>query len=136
VWSNYLNGDGYDLVLLGGTGDSPINVDELQRRLGRPEYANVSASLAETGFHSAADLLATYAGNARELAPMVANARINEDLNLRLQYMAGLALNSVAAPNIYRLVLSYRKFPDDLLVGSGPGATTLHEMIGRPRRTF
>jgi spermidine synthase len=136
VWSNYLNGDGYDLVLLGTAGHTPIHVDELQRRLGEPGYSQVSASLAETGFHSAADLLATYAGNARDLAPMVAGAQINEDLNLRLQYMAGLGLNSVTAPQIYREILSYRKFPDDLLVGSGPGVTTLHELIGRPRRTF
>ncbi len=27
VWSNYLNGDGYDLVLLGGADASPVNVD-------------------------------------------------------------------------------------------------------------
>ena len=36
VWSNYLNGDGYDLVLLGSADPAPINVDALQRRLGQP----------------------------------------------------------------------------------------------------
>ncbi len=142
VWSNYLNGDGYDLVLLGSTGESninaaaPINVNDLQRRLDQPAYAAVSASLAEVGFHSAVDLLATYAGGASDLAPMLANAQINDDLNMRLQYMAGLGLNSVTAPQIYREVLSYRKFPGDLLVGSGDGVTALRELIGRPHRTF
>jgi spermidine synthase len=142
VWSNYLNGDGYDLVLLGSTGESnvnaaaPINVNDLQRRLDQPSYAAVSASLAEVGFHSAVDLLATYAGSAPDLAPMLANAQINDDLNMRLQYMAGLGLNSVTAPQIYREVLSYRKFPSDLLVGSGDGVNALRELIGRPHRTF
>ena len=105
-------------------------------RLDQPSYAAVSASLADVGFHSAVDLLATYAGSASDLAPMVANARINDDLNMRLQYMAGLGLNSVTAPQIYREVLSYRKFPGDLLVGSGTGVNTLRELIGRPHRTF
>jgi spermidine synthase len=136
VWSNYLNGDGYDLVLLGSADGSPINVDALQRRLDQPSYSGVSASLAEVGFHSAVDLLATYAGRASDLAPMLAGAQINDDLNMRLQYMAGLGLNSVSAPQVYREVLSYRKFPEDLLVGSGPGVNTLHELIGRPHRTF
>jgi spermidine synthase len=136
VWSNYLNGDGYDLVLLGSADPAPINVDALQRRLEQPGYSGVSASLAEAGFHSAVDLLATYAGGASDLAPMLANAQINDDLNMRLQYMAGLGLNSLTAPQVYREVLSYRKFPEDLLVGSGPGVNALHELIGRRHRTF
>jgi spermidine synthase len=136
VWSNYLNGDGYDLVLLGGADASPVNVDQLQRRLDQPSYSGVSASLADTGFHSAVDLLATYAGSAPDLAPMLVNAQINEDLNMRLQYMAGLGLNSVTAPQIYREILSYRKFPEGFLVGSGAGVNALHQLIGRPHRTF
>ncbi len=136
IWSNYLNGDGYDLVLLGRADASPINVDALERRLNQSGYSAVSASLAEVGFHSAVDLLATYAGSAADLAPMLVNAQINDDLNMRLQYMAGLGLNSVAAPQVYREVLSYRKFPDDLLVGTGNGVNALHELIGRPHRTF
>jgi len=136
VWSNYLNGDGYDLVLLGSTDASAIDVDALQRRLDQPGYSGVSASLADTGFHSAVDLLGTYAGRASDLTPMLANAQITDDLNMRLQYIAGLGLNSVIAPQVYREVLSYRKFPADLLVGSGAGVDALHELIGRPRRTF
>ncbi len=111
-------------------------MDALQRRLDQPTYAAVSASLGEVGFHSAVDLLATYAGGATDLAPMIAGAQINDDLNMRLQYMAGLGLNSVTAPQVYREVLSYRKFPEDLLVGAGEGVNTLRELIGRPHRTF
>ena len=125
VWSNYLNGDGYDLVLLGSADAAPINVDALQRRLDQPSYSAVSASLAEVGFHSAVDFLATYAGSAPDLAPMIANAQINDDLNMRLQYMAGLGLNSISAPQVYREVLSYRKFPEDLFAGSGAGPGTV-----------
>lgn len=136
VWSNFLDGDGYDLVLLGSADPTPINVDALQQRLNQPSYSGVAASLANTGFHSAVDLLATYAGRAEDLAHMLAGTQVNDDLNMRLQYLAGMGLNSLTAPRVYREILSYRKFPEDLLVGSGPGVNALHELIGRPHRTF
>jgi spermidine synthase len=136
VWSNYLNGDGYDLVLLGRTDASPLNVDELQHRLDEAAYSGVSASLAEAEFNSAVDLLATYAGRASDLAPMLAKAQINRDLNMRLQYLAGWGLNSVTAPQVYRKVLSYRRFPEDLLTGTGERLEALREVLDRPHRTF
>ncbi len=136
VWSNFLDGDGYDLVLLGSADPSPINVDALQQRLNQPTYSGVVASLANTGFHSAVDLLATYAGRAEDLAPMLTGTQVNDDLNMRLQYLAGMGLNSLTAPRVYREILSYRKFPEDLLVGGGPGMNALHELIGRRHRTF
>jgi spermidine synthase len=67
---------------------------------------------------------------------MLENAQINDDLNMRLQYIAGLGLNSVRAPQIYREIMSYRKFPEDLLRGQGEGVDALHTLIGRPHRTF
>jgi spermidine synthase len=136
VWSNYLNGEGYDLVLLGSNDLPPVNVNDLQRRLNQPQYAAVSASLADAAFHSAVDLMATWVGRVSDLAPMLANAQINDDMNMRLQYLAGLGLNSAISPRVYTEILSYRKFPEGLLTGSGPDFDTLRESIGRQRRTF
>lgn len=136
VWSNYLDGDGYDLVLIGSVDPVRINVDQLQQRLGQAGYSRVSASLAETGFHSAVDLLATYAGRASDLAPLLTNAQINDDLNMRLQYLAGLGLNFVDTAQIYQEILSYRRFPEGLLAGSGDAFDKLHELIERRHRTF
>src|SRR5437588_12687275 len=118
IWSNNLNGDGYDLVLIGQADASVINVDDVQRRLDDPTYNTVSQSLNEVGFHSAVEFFATYAGRASDLRPLLANAQINNDMNLRLQYIAGLGLNSMAFQGIYRTILSYRKFPDGVVVGS------------------
>ena len=89
MWSNYLNGDGYDLVLLGREDDSPINADRLQARLSNKEYSAVATSLAYVGFKSAMDLLTTYAGRASDLQPMLAGAQINKDMNMRLQILPG-----------------------------------------------
>jgi len=136
VWSNYANGDGYDLVLLGREDSSPINIDAMQRRLDQPGYAGVSASLADAGFHNAVELLSTYAGRAQDLGPMLANAPITDDLNLRLQYLAGLGLNSRASEQIFGDLLAYRTFPEGLLTGSGERLEALRAALGRPHRTF
>ena len=129
VWSNNLNGDGFDLVLLGSAEQTVISVDQLQRRLDQSEYAGVSQSLSEVGFHSAVDLLATYAGRASDLKPLLADAAINEDLNMRLQYLAGLGLNSMANQTIYRTILRYRRFPEGLLVGTGGRMDALRTLL-------
>jgi spermidine synthase len=136
VWSNYLNGDGYDLVLLGRIDASPIDVDALERRLAGPGYAQVAASLAGAQFHSAVDVLATYAGRAADLAPMTTGIQINDDMNMRLQYLAGLGLNAVISPRVYAEIVSYRRFPDDLLTGQGENFDRLRELISRPHKTF
>ena len=136
VWSNYFQGDGYDLVLIGREDSAPINVDGLQKRLDQSGYAGVSASLADAGFHSAVDLLGTYAGRASDLQPMVAGVALNEDLNLRLQYLAGMGLNSRRSGEIYRRILTYRQFPEDLLAGSGERMNALRGLLGRPYRAF
>jgi spermidine synthase len=123
IWSNHFRGDGYDLVLLGQAQPSAINVDEMQQRLDRPAYAGVAASIGEVGFHSAVDFLATYAGRAEDLKPMLADVQINQDMNMRLQYIAGLGLNSMAFQKTYQDILAYRRFPEGLIVGSGGPAS-------------
>jgi len=54
----------------------------------------------------------------RELKPWLKDAEINHDLDLRLQYLAGLGLNSYKDAVIYDQMLVYRKFPEELFVGS------------------
>jgi len=136
VWSNYLNGDGYDLVLLARDDTSPIDAAALERRLAQAGYSGVSTSLAEVEIHSAVDLLSTYAGRASDLAPLLAGAPLNEDVNLRLQYLAGMGLNSAQSAQIYRDILAYRRFPEGLLAGTAAQLDPLRELLGRPHRTF
>jgi spermidine synthase len=136
VWSNYANGDGYDLVLLGREDSAPINVDLLAGRLGQSVYSGVAASLAEVGFPSAVELLGSYTSRAADLAPMLANVPLNEDLTMRLQYLAGMGLNLQIAPQIFRDILAYRKFPEDLITGTGDRINALRVLIGRRHRTF
>ncbi|MFI5382273.1 MAG: SAM-dependent methyltransferase, partial [Tepidisphaerales bacterium] len=117
VWGNS-NGGGYDTVALGQVEPPRIDVDALQERLARPDHAPVVQSLHDVGFNSATGILATYAGRASELRPWLEGAEINRDGNLRLQYLAGLALNTSMEAGIYNQILDHGPFPRDLFTGS------------------
>ncbi|MFI5230641.1 MAG: fused MFS/spermidine synthase, partial [Gemmatimonadales bacterium] len=118
VFGNTNNGGGYDLVLVGQLGTMRIDVDAIEQRLASPQYAGVAASLHEIGFDSATQLFATFAGNEPMLRPWLADAQINHDRNLRLQFLAGLGLNEYNQAGIYSQMLQYRRYPDGLFVGS------------------
>src|SRR5262249_65726 len=51
VWGNTNEGKGYDLVLLGQVEPTKIDVDAIEMKLQRPEYAPLKQSLREIGMH-------------------------------------------------------------------------------------
>ena len=131
IWSNDKGGQGYDLVLLGQAEGLKIDADELQERLNDPSRAALLKSLEEVGFRTVVGLFATYGGQASDLLPWLENAAINRDRNLRLQYLAGMELNTDESRSIYDEMISYRKFPENLLVGSGWRSRALRIAIER-----
>ena len=131
VWGNTQNGAGYDLVLLGQVERTKIDVDAIEAKLRRPEYAPVAQSLAQIGMLSAVDLFSTYAGRRPDLDPWMRDAVINRDRNLRLQYLAGLGLNLYQSDVIYSDMLRYARYPDDLFQGAPSTLQTLRQGIER-----
>jgi spermidine synthase len=135
LWSNDdENGEGYDAVLFGQAGPTRIDLDQLQARLDRPDYARVKQSLADAGFHSAMDLVATYAGQAPDLQEWMRGAQINTDRNLRLQYLAGWSLNSFQGAEILDGIREHRKFPDNLFTGTEASKRRLKSRLGKLAR--
>ena len=126
-----LNPDRQPAVLLGQTESTQINVEDIQARLNRPEYAPVAQSLREIGFHSAVDLFSTYAGQRSDLEGWLKDAMINRDRNLRLQYLAGMGLNLYQSATIYSNMLAYSRFPEKLFIGSDALKQSLREAIQR-----
>ena len=129
IWSNDENGKGYDVVLLSQTDETKIDLDEIAQRLARPEFSKVAQSLQNVGFPTVADLFATYAGNARDLAPWLADAEINRDNNLRLQYIAGFRSNWYHSDSIFDEMVKYRKFPDQLFTGSDASKQAVKDLM-------
>lgn len=134
IWGNVnTDGSGYDLVLMGQMEPLKIDPDAIQRRLDRPDYAAVRASLRDAGYGSAIDLLSTYAAQASDLKEWVRGAQINHDRNLRLQYLAGLGVNANLADQIYNEMLRPAKFPDNLMSGSAEATAAMRSQFHRSR---
>src|SRR4029077_17972659 len=96
-----------------------------------PAYAPVAQSLRDVGVGSAVDLLASYAGRAADLRPWLQDAAINQEGALRLQYLAGLGLNANEGDRVYTEILKYRRYPEDLFVGSESALAQLRGRISR-----
>jgi spermidine synthase len=131
LWSNDIDGEGYDTVLFGQVEPTRIDVDQLQERLDRLDHAMVKRSLEEVGFLSAADLLATYAGQAPDLQEWMRNAQINTDRNLRLQYLAGMCLNNYQGRQLLSGITRYYRFPDNIFIGSGQTKQELKNQLNK-----
>jgi spermidine synthase len=131
VWGNTNNGAGYDLVLLGQAEPTRIDVEAVQAHLAEPAMAPVAQSLREIGMFSAVDLFSNYAGMKADLAPWLADATINRDRNLRLQYLAGMGFNLYQSEAIYADMLQYSRYPEGLFVGSEQTKEALRAAIQR-----
>ncbi|HEY3318413.1 MAG TPA: fused MFS/spermidine synthase [Coriobacteriia bacterium] len=130
AWGNIANGMGYDIVLSGRADDTPIDVDAVEARVMRPEYAPVRESLSSVGFGSADDLFATFSGYGPELRQWLAGAQINRDRNLRLQYLAGVGLGNTDSDAIYQDMVAHRSWPEGLFKGSQRRLDALRRKIG------
>ncbi len=148
VWSNRREGEGYDGILYGQAEPTVIDVDALQGRLDRPDHKPVKQSLREVGvgeihevkygevvsFEEGIDLLATYVGQAPFLKDWTRGAQINTDRNLRLQYLAGMWLNSQMGEQILSSMLEHYRFPDRTFVGSPQSVETLKQALAQEGR--
>ena len=117
------------MVLVGQVEPTVINLDEIQAKLQRPEYAQVAQSLADIGMYNVSDLFSNFAGNKTQLAPWLSDATINRDRNLKLQYLAGLGVHLYQSDVIYADMLRYADFPDGTFTGSPEMLAQLREAM-------
>ena len=120
------------MVFMGQLDPPRIDLDQVQQRLERPDYAPVAESLREIGVGSAVDLLSTYAGQKSDLGAWSAGAAINTDGDLRLQYLAGWGINSSMEDILYTRMLRQRRPPDGLFTGSSEHVAQLLQTISAP----
>jgi spermidine synthase len=118
VWANNQSGQGYDMVFMGQMEPLKIDVDEIERRLRRPDYAPVAESLRDISVSRAASFFATYTGQNSDLGAWTKGAPINRDRDLKLMYLAGWGINSSMADGIYRQMLSFRRMDQHPFKGS------------------
>jgi len=146
LFSNDEHLEGYDAVLIGQADSSPINLDSLQALLDKPDYAAVRESLKEVGFGSRVthpespnrellmDLFSTFAGQASGLRSWLLNAQINRDRNLRLQYLAGMNINSYIGTKILHHIFACYTFPKNVFLGSPQRLSLFREALAEKGR--
>lgn len=122
---------GDDIVIVGQTGTTLVDVEALNARFNGPAYARVKASLREVGINSTIDLFAGYSGQKTELEPWLADAQINRDWNLRLQYLAGIGKYSYEMDDIYLALDGLKKFPESLFRASDTWKDELRGVLAR-----
>ncbi len=129
IWGNDIDGMGYDIVLLGQDGPLLIDLDALEARLGRPDFQAAARSLKDIGFTSAFGLFSTFAGRGPDFRDWLKDAAINRDRNMRLQYLAGLGLNTAQSVRIYDEILRRRTFPEGAITGRDDKLALFRELI-------
>jgi spermidine synthase len=141
IFSNDQNLEGYDAVLLGSVERPQFDLNELQTILEEKRYLRVKESLMEVGFgaggsefessdrNAILELFATYAAQASDLVKWMADAQINSDKDLRLQYLAGMWFNSYQNTRILQSILSNYRFPENLVVGSKEQVLALKQRL-------
>jgi spermidine synthase len=147
IWSNDSPEGGYDIVLFAQASPAEkINLDRMQEWLDR--HPKVLASVKDVGFgvrpanpgasaadapppspDAAVDLLATYAGRAADMTAWTKGAQINTDRNMRLQYLAGMAVNNNQSAAIFDGILTHYRFPADLIEGSPVRMASLRQEL-------
>jgi spermidine synthase len=132
IWGNVnTDGSGYDVVLLGQEGKLHIDLDALQKRLGKFDYYDARQSIFDAGFNSGIDMLSTFAAQAPDLRQWLRGAAINRDRSLRLQYLAGLSLNTNESNEIYNAILKFARFPQEIFTGSAENVAQLKGSLQR-----
>ena len=106
---------------------------KVEAKLANPRYAQVRQSLAEIGFFSGTELLSTYAAQGHQMDAWLADAEVNRDRNLRLQYLAGLGVNKYEQASIYSGILSGGKWSDSLFTAGPERLQALRAGAMRPR---
>ena len=133
IFGNTASGEGYDLVLLGCNGPTVIDLDRIDERLRGPGTEALRESLADIGCSNAADLFASFTATGPQLQGWLADAEINRDANLRLQYLAGLGVNAYEQKGIYRAILAAGEWPEGVFSGS-PVRMNRLKKLGRKAR--
>jgi spermidine synthase len=133
LWANLRDGLGYDMVFMGQVEPLKIDLDEVQNRYDRANYAAVRQSLADIEINSLYDLFSTYTGTGSDLEPWTRGAQINTDRDLRLSYLAGWGVNSDMADHLYRQMIKYRRPPVGIFSGSPERLRPLMSVLGRGR---
>jgi spermidine synthase len=132
VFGNTSAGGGYDGVMVGSDQPLDIDVSAVEAKLQKPEFAAVRQSLIDVNYPDAVSLFGTFAADASQLEGYLRDAQINRDRNLRLQYLAGMAVNQYQQADLYAKLKAAGGWKDGLFKGDEATMNRLRATISGP----
>jgi spermidine synthase len=130
VFGNTSSGQGYDGVMVGSVEPLVIDVSAIDAKLHSPAFAPVLQSLTEVDYGSVQSLFGTFAAHSSQLMHYLADAQINRDRNLRLQYLAGMAVNRYDQSQLYFDLKAQGGWKDGLFTGDPALLAQLRQNVG------
>jgi spermidine synthase len=112
VWNSQERLMGYDLTLLGHV--LPLKINDAASYARLTDNIHARDSLLGIGIKGLPDLFKLYSGNRSDLRDWLSDAQINRDRNLRLEYLAGAAVDVQIAPSIYANMIDQVTYPKEL----------------------
>jgi spermidine synthase len=103
VWNGLAGDGGYNVTLLGQLNPLDVTMSQIIENFSSPK---VRDSLADVGIPSVQVMVDLFAGVTEDFEWWLADAQLNRDRNLRLEYLAGRALNAQYSDEIYRNMIS------------------------------
>lgn len=129
IWNSDPENKGYDLVAMATREELTLDLDDVEAAI--QQNPVLRGSLGEAQLGSALALLSTWAGDERTLAPFLADAEINVDVSLRLQYLAGLSLDVYRETEIYAALRKGAAPAEGFFVGNDRDVAELLARIAR-----
>lgn len=100
--------------MIGSADAMEIDVNQLAARIER--NPRLAQSLEDVDLGYFITLLATYFARGPDLEEWLEDAQINRERSLRLQYFAGFSVETYELREIYRAMVPYRQYPEDILI--------------------
>jgi spermidine synthase len=127
IWNTHEAGKGYDVTLMGQDGPARIRAEVIQARL--DANPRVRESLHAVGIRSALDLMAAFAGQRSDMDGWLADAELNLDRSLRLEYLAGEAVDLQAEDRIVHAMAGRLSYPQQLFVVNDEQERSLRQSL-------
>jgi spermidine synthase len=117
-WTSWRDGDGgvrptHDIIAIGRLEPIIIDVDALIQRINGD--ARLKADLDEVQVGTIGQLFGQYVGSGDDLKPWLADAAINADVSLKLEYLAGLWMWINVSDPIMQEIYGYLRYPEEFL---------------------
>ena len=109
LWDSSLDGKGYDLVALGTAEGNEIDLHAIQQRL--DSNSELVKQMNDVDLGDSFEIAQTFSGFRADSQQWLADAELNTDQNLRLQYLAGAGAGTHIADRIYFEIIRNATFP-------------------------